>query len=427
MRGGDGDRRPHSNAPVRYEAKLVSSVLAALLAVAATNYAVDPYGIFHASHNADPLNRELFESNVRLAKAHIVAGFRPEAVIMGSSRAEVGLSPAHPGWEYERVYNLGIPKANVREMVEYLEHAIAAGSLEQVVLGVDFFQFNPLLEAQPDFTDCRLLEPGSLWSRFRAAACDIPALFFSRRAFFASITQWQNKGNPVVYLSDGSRSDSAKESALRSAGSQHAGFLMNELDYFEQVGLLRGFIVSETSFEEATGPHFEEFLRLCHRHDVDLRLYLSPSHARHWEVADEMGLWEMFLRWKRYLLVTTRSIAKEFDAEPFPIWDFADYNAYTLEPVPPLYDAEARMQWHWESSHFTKALGTRLLDEILGVNQTDLGAKLSLDDLDELIRSIESRRAEYRRTAETELQLLHDYLSSPEKREEIQERLARQN
>ncbi|MEX0733342.1 MAG: hypothetical protein WD051_01785 [Steroidobacteraceae bacterium] len=85
------------------------SALAALLLVAATNYTFDPYGIFAAKIDAQPLEREFFQSNVRLAKARIVSRFRPEAVILGSSRVEVGISPAHPARQYNRVYNLGLP------------------------------------------------------------------------------------------------------------------------------------------------------------------------------------------------------------------------------------------------------------------------------------------------------------------------------
>lgn len=402
-------------------------MLGALLGVAAINYTADPYGIFDSRIDSQPLTRELFQSNVRLAKAHIVSSFRPEAIILGSSRAEVGLSPGHPAWQYDRVYNLGLPKASIREIARYLEHAIAAGALEQAVVGLDFFQFNPLLEPPPDFAECRLRQPGSLWSRIRAATCDVPTLLFSRRALFESVRLWGDNAQAAVYLRDGSRSDVAKEADLQSAGSQHAAFLMSEFEYFDRSELLRGFLESEANFEKATGPHFEELLRLCYRHGIDLRIVLSPSHARHWEVVDEMGLWEVFLRWKRYLIMTTRRIATEFNAEPFPIWDFADYNAYTLESLPPLGDTDSRMQWHWESSHYKHALGVRVLDEILGGDMARLGTRLSIDDFDAWTRGMESRRAEYRLRAATELELLHDYLFLPATRQQIQDRSHRQN
>jgi hypothetical protein len=153
---------------VRYGTKLLSSTLAILLVVTATNYAVDPYGALFAEVDDQPQDRRLFEGNVRLAKAHVVARFQPEAVILGSSRVEVGISPSHPGWQYERVYNLGLPQASMQETVEYLEHAISFGTLKQVVVGLDLFQFNPALQPRPDFDECRLRDPGSQWTQIRA-------------------------------------------------------------------------------------------------------------------------------------------------------------------------------------------------------------------------------------------------------------------
>ncbi|MGH8221987.1 MAG: hypothetical protein ACREQZ_03345, partial [Woeseiaceae bacterium] len=257
--------------------------------------------------------------------------------------------------------------------------------------------------------------------------CDIPALFLSRSAFIHSTAQFRPRAKASVYLRDGSRSDAAKEADLRSAGSQHAAFLESEFAFFSEVELLRGFLESDAGFEETIGPEFEALLRLSYRNGIDLRFYVSPAHARNGELLGEMGLRDEFVRWKRYLLSTTHRIAREFGSEPYPIWDFSDYNAFTMEPLPPLEDADSRMQWHWESSHFTRALGERVLDQVLGDEAAGPGRKLEIDDFDAWIRGIESRRVEYMRAKQSELQLMHDYLVSPVKRQEIDRLFRHQN
>lgn len=402
-----------------YGTKLLCSALAILLLVGATNFAVDPYGIFNSRVDGTAQNSYLFDTNVRMTKAHVVSRFAPEAVALGSSRTEVGISPSDPRWEYDRVYNLGLPQATIQEIFEYLQHAIAAGSLEQAVYGVDFFQFNPELEPPPDFQRCRLRDPGAEWTGIRASLCDLPALFFSRTAFFASVTQWRADFHDIVYLHDGSRSDTAKEDEIKRAGSQHAAFLMTEYRYLQESDLLQGLASTDVRVRESTGHYFEALLHLSHRNNIDLRLFISPIHARQLELMDDLGLWNDFVRLKRYLLVTTHEVAKQYNAEPYPVWDFADYSVYTTERLPPLDDSDSRMQWYWESSHYTLALGGRILAHIFAGEPTGLGKKLDIDTFDTWIAHIETRRAAYRRAAQDQLRLMRDYLSSAEIRDAV--------
>jgi hypothetical protein len=399
---------------------LLLSTLAILASVGAINRFVDPFGAFATTVNDRPQEAGLFGSNTRLAKAHVVSRFRPEAIILGSSRAEVGLSAAHEAWQYERVYNLGLPQASIAEILEYYEHAIAAGSLKQAVLGLDFYQFNPMLEPRPDFDACRLRNPGSAWTRWRAALCDMPALLLSRRALGESIAQLRGRSKEADYLRDGSRNELAKEAEFRRAGYQHAAFLDSEFSYLNRIDLLGGFRTSNLAFEETAGPRFEALLRLSYEHGVDLRLFISPSHARQFELIREMGLWDEFVRWKRFLLATATSIAAEYASEPFPIWDLADYNVFSQEALPPLEDREARMKWYWESSHYNRSLGQRVLNLVLAGRDEGIGRQIEADDIDSWLAALELRRAKYARAAENDLALMRDYLASPTRRESIQ-------
>jgi hypothetical protein len=412
---------------MKYEARLLLTAIAALVVVGAVNYAVDPFGISLAGYDSRPLGRDSFDDNVRLAKAHIVSKLRPEAVILGTSRAEIGISPAHPAWRYRHVYNLGLPHASLRESGAYLEHAIAAGRLKQAVFGLDFLQFNPALKPRPDFEECRIRDPGSSWARVRSAACDIPALFLSRSATAYSIGLMSRKPQESIYLRDGSRSAEAKEAFLRQSGSQHAAFLRSELEFFENIELVRGFIESEAPFEEVAGPEFEALLRTAHRHEVDLRLFFSPTHARHDALLFDMGLIDDYIRWKRFVVETMERVAAEYGDAPYKVWDFSDATGITTEELPALDDADSRMHWHWESSHYTRALGDLILRHVLGNHDSAAGRRLTSEILDEWIAAVHRRHAAYREAARSELELMRAYVRSPAKREQVNRMLQRQN
>ena len=395
---------------MNYLTRVLLTTVTALLGIAAINRVADPFGAFSGQVDNQPQDRPLFETNVRLAKARIVSRFKPEAIILGSSRAEIGISPSHPAWRFERVYNLALPMSSIEEEAGYFRHAIATGSLRQAVLGLDFFQFNPLLEPRADFSRCRLWEHGIAWRRIRAEFCDLPTLLLSRRALEGAIAQYRTASEQSVYVRDGSRSDTAKEKLLRNAGSQHLAFRETELEFFRQPDLLRGHLDAEAGFEETTARHFEELLRAAYRYSIDLRMFISPTHVRNLELIDELGLWDEFVRWKRYLLTANLRIAREFVASPYPIWDFADYSDFTTEPVPSADMRNARMTWHWESSHYTRALGSEVLEAVLGEGPTALGRKLQLEQFPGWINGIEARREAYRNANRDELAAMRERL-----------------
>jgi hypothetical protein len=105
-------------------------------------------------------------------------------------------------------------------------------------------------------------------------------------------------------------------------------------------------------------------LRLAHQKKLDLRLFISPSHARQWETLHVGGLWTTWEDWKRQLVKINVEEASRAAAGPFPLWDFSGYTALTTEPFPALGDVASTMRWYWESSHYKKQLGDLVLDRV---------------------------------------------------------------
>jgi hypothetical protein len=87
--------------------------------------------------------RPFYEAHVILAKPYQVQRIKPAAIALGSSRAEVGLDPGHPGWADKHTFNFGMPASTSYEVMRAFLHAQAVGRpLKQAVAGLDFFAFN---------------------------------------------------------------------------------------------------------------------------------------------------------------------------------------------------------------------------------------------------------------------------------------------
>lgn len=123
-------------------------LIAGLLGVAGLNILVDPFYRFNVV-TIPGINQQryMFSTEVRLAKAGIVCRLNPSAVILGSSRNEVGFNPRHPAFGGEPTYNLAMAGSGLQEIYDTLRHAKhAAPALKRVVIGLDFFTFNAYRE-----------------------------------------------------------------------------------------------------------------------------------------------------------------------------------------------------------------------------------------------------------------------------------------
>ena len=121
-----------------------------LLVVAAINVVVDPYGIFRLVDRPG-LNsvKPTAASRGPMAKAYQVLRVQPKTLILGNSRAEVGLDPNHPAWPQTArpVYNAALPGTGTATSLRYLQHVLAATAGNPtaqptlVLWGVDFMDF----------------------------------------------------------------------------------------------------------------------------------------------------------------------------------------------------------------------------------------------------------------------------------------------
>jgi hypothetical protein len=111
---------------------------------------------------------------------------------------------------------------------------------------------------------------------------------------------------------------------------------------------------------------FRDLMSFAREEGIDLRLFISPTHARYLELYRRVGWWSIFEEWKRALVA---ALAEEAGTRPgsqaFRLWDFSGFNGVTMEALPPPTDLKTPMRWYDDSSHYSREHGNLILDRIL--------------------------------------------------------------
>jgi hypothetical protein len=140
---------------------MLGLVIPALLLTAFVT-GIDPYYVFGAP-GWQGINavRPFYEPHVVIAKPYQVRRLRPNAVALGSSRAEIGIDPRHRGWGAANVFNFAMPASTSYDVLLAFAHAQAVGRpLKQAVLGLDFFGFNIFMTRNQDQMEQRFAGDG---------------------------------------------------------------------------------------------------------------------------------------------------------------------------------------------------------------------------------------------------------------------------
>ena len=145
----------------RFTVAFIGFVAIPPLALSALIVLVDPYYVF-GTPDIPGINvvRPRYENHVPAVKPYQVRRIKPDAIILGSSRAEVALDPQHPGWNGKNVFNFGLPSATSYEVMLAFLHAQSVAPLKQAVIGLDFFGFNIFFPRDQEYLEGRFSGDG---------------------------------------------------------------------------------------------------------------------------------------------------------------------------------------------------------------------------------------------------------------------------
>ena len=388
-----------------YLRTFLGTVLAIIALTATCNVLVDPYQM----SGATLLQRwagvkPYFGDNHVLGKPFVIRERQPHAVILGTSRENHGIDPNHPAWPVsaQRTYNLALDAANMADLERLFEHAHHVTALEEVIIALDFLNMFDAGAPGADNLDTSLLVSDG----HSAAATWLNAAryFVSWPMLRDSVhTLWEQDPARNEFESHGRRNGVVFERAAGRFG-QHHMFEFSERRYLRArlpLPPARRYVPNDT-----TGPTLRHLARLLDRaadEHIQVRLYITPVHARQLEVYRALGLWTALEQWKRSLRNTALGLELRRTQQPFELWDFADYSSLTTEAVPAADNVQVRMQWYWESSHYKKPLGDQVLNRIFAVPHaavpTDFGVLLNtLSDaaFEQHLQHIQNHGAAYR-------------------------------
>lgn len=374
----------------RYLRVLTSTVLALIAMAALVNVLIDPFSVFGTPHlrglNANKLE---FLEHLRLTNAYAVIRRHPDCILLGTSRTGRGVSATHASSDAQRCYNLALPAISLYEMRRYVQHAQAVAPLSRVFLGIDFRVFNASRDDSGAFAERRLRvdsdgRPQS--TLFTAVLPDLAASAFSLPALRSSARTVRQQRWAADTLAD--NGDWIHVGGAYDHYSAFRAFTRNSLQRFAQMQR------DERTFTE-NADEYRTLLRMLYAAGVDARIYVPPSHARHWQTLEAAGLWPRFEAMKRIMVQVNAEEAAHARRTPFPIWDFTGPIGPSLEPAPA---PGGELHWYWETVHFKPAVGAMMLDRMAGMQTSpfpEFGTALQAETLEQHLRRLRNLQRAY--------------------------------
>jgi hypothetical protein len=376
----------------RYLVYFFISAVCTALGLAAINWTVDPYAIYQ-THGLLEKNevKPLLTLNERVFKTVRLAREKLDVIVLGTSRADIGIDPEHLAVGGLRSANLATFDQPMNETRRLFELASGQNDLKSVVIGLDFFTFNALRPMPSDFVADNF------------AGIRPVQLAFS---VTTSLDSWKHHKQKTAQPGDCCYSNGARLPAPSPLGHYRSHFMNSEKMYLQSKYLPAPACKFDFSLpgsgQHSTLQDMRAVIALAHARNIALKLFVSPSHARQWEVIATAGLTEKWQEWKRELVRINVEEAARVHRSPFPLWDFSGYNAISSEAVPAEGDMKSRMRWYSDSSHYTLALGNLLLDRMAGVAAKELpddfGVLLTPATLENQLAAIRRGHLAYRDT-----------------------------
>lgn len=364
----------------RFNFGFIAAALLPLFGVGLFNITIDPYGVF-SSPTRQGLNQSKprKDNNDRVFKATDIVKIKPVTVILGSSRTKRGINPKHPGLaNLQPAYNLALNGPNIYEQLRYLEHAISnQKNLKEVIFGVDFFMFNSYLKNQASFSESRL-------NKQNITVQDAINFGLSIDSLVASIETIED-----------SKKTLGQEKFSDNGFTPYRDFKQSDNQWRFKAGI-NDYLRNHASynFSDKFLQDFQKIVELCQKKNINLIVFISPTHATDLETIRATGAWDRLEQWKRDLVKIT------------PVWDFSGYTSITTEPI------STNMKNYVDNSHYTEEIGNLVLNRILSYQAEtvpkDFGVLLTPDNVESHIDQIRADREVWAKNNPEEVKLVQE-------------------
>ncbi len=322
---------------------------------------VDPYGLYRVVQrpglNAVKPGLTRYQSEIKLAQA---VALRPQAVILGNSRAEIGFDPASPQLAAVPgpAYNLAVPGTGVRVAAAQLAALHAAGVRPStIVLGVEFLDFlaPAAYVSAPPAAPAAASDFWKFDTLFSLASVKDALRTLRIQGDAEAVTVTAQGFNPLLEY---------KGYALRE------GYHM----LFRQAGEVSAKSLRRKSPGRVAPEDFAAMgalMRAAADSGADLRLVIYPYHAQMLAMFEQAGAWPLFEQWKAAVAAQVAALRRSHPQARVALYDFSGYGELACDEVPAKAERARSARWYWEAGHFKKELGERVLAVALAAPRPD--------------------------------------------------------
>ncbi|SHH42045.1 SGNH/GDSL hydrolase family protein [Massilia sp. CF038] len=332
-------------------------------ACAALVVAVDPYRLYglveRPGFNQVKPQPERYQKQIKLAGVRAIHG---DVLIVGNSRAEIGLDPAYPALAAggHTPYNLALAGTRIQVAREQLEQLHRMGQHPRhLIVGAEFLDapLDPARPPAPAPATAAASPAAELAWRFDAV--------FSLDSLRDALKTMRLQDAPEAPMMSMQGFNPLREyGKMAREDGYHALFQQRALEYGKRLAKLPRALVgpdgSATSFEQ---------LRAVIEHGaqdgarVDVVIY--PYHAQLMALIDDAGMEPMLDEWRTRLTALVATARAAHPDVKITLWDFSGYAPYQCEAIPAKGDRRSVTRWYWEAGHFKGALGNLMLARIL--------------------------------------------------------------
>ena len=357
-------------------AYLIHSIFYTLVAiglVVGINYVADPYAITGmpriAHFNAHKVD---IDSHVRLMKKYNPLRKPHNALVVGNTRVEIGISSTHRCFDDAgtTLYNLGIPGAPVHTQWMYALNVIYQQPIETVFLGLDLTDF---IWTRKDnrFGDPSLAEYAIAGLRYTGSGAPNPGYFKARLLdYFHALFSLDSllSSLKTIALQDSAAPDRDDdgfnpardyEEIVRVEGTR--ALFDQKMADLEQHFSTRWYLSDENGRLDPSFGDLGVFLDIATERKIKVYLFINPLHESYWNVLRSKGLSHLHDEWVKEL----RKLLRNYPPKAVTLWDFSIDSPFIHEAIPAAGQKGGPLQWFWEPSFYRRQLGDLMIEAML--------------------------------------------------------------
>lgn len=396
---------------MRYGAYVITlflSLLTLVVLVVSLNIFVDPLDVFRI------VRKEGFNSikseyipYARLAKPSQIERGQYDRLGIGSSRMLMGIPIKNDAWaQYGVGFNAGIQGADLLQIHDLFEHAVVTSHVKNVLMDLDPFMFNAWMPSG------EYPYPVAKWDEtkrehFERERDTAMLLLFSPGVTWASVNtlRKQDKRRDKVMIDGTTNPDKERQQVLED------GYDVRFRQFEDRMVRTGWSICKDNRYAFEHGKInkmnvFRDILEIAKQHHVTVTFFIPPIHVRLLEVMQAAGLDPYSDEMKRKLLAEMVSVYGA-DLQGVALWDFSGYHAYAQEAVP--QQADVAMRWYLDASHFSQALGQKMLDVMFASLNAEkgFGVQLRPENIESAIQAWHAQQAAFQAQNPAMSQALH--------------------